>query len=153
MHQIFHRTLLNFSPYTCLMVLTINMARFIKRYWMIRIFKWVSKALNHQGHLGFMQIYLLPTPVLTSVGLLWQSSMRNSFHVHSLLAKNLIHTWMTTQAFLCQDSIQALCPRQNTPHQIFLSQVATSANYCGVWWILGFAQCVSSQYGFMLTLR
>jgi hypothetical protein len=40
----------------------------------------------------------------------------NSFHIYGLLAKNLIHTWMTRQAFLHQDSIQALRPQcQNTP--------------------------------------
>jgi hypothetical protein len=35
--------------------------------------------------------------------------------------------------------------------KVFL-QVAASANYCGVQWIFGFAQCVSSQYGFTLTV-
>jgi hypothetical protein len=32
-------------------------------------------------------------------------------------------------------------------------QVAASANYRGVQWILGFARYVSSQYGFMLTVQ
>jgi hypothetical protein len=32
------------------------------------------------------------------------------------------------------------------------SQVAASANYHGVQWMLGFAQCVSSQYGITLTV-
>ena len=32
-------------------------------------------------------------------------------------------------------------------------QVAASSNYHGVQWILGFAQCVSSQYGVTLTVR
>ncbi len=32
-------------------------------------------------------------------------------------------------------------------------QVAASANYRGVQWILGFAWCVSSQYGFTLTVQ
>jgi hypothetical protein len=36
---------------------------------------------------------------------------------------------------------------------VWVSQVAASANYRGVRWILGFAQCVSSQYSFMLTAQ
>ncbi len=31
--------------------------------------------------------------------------------------------------------------------------LAASANYHGVRWILGFAQCISSQYGITLTVR